>query len=160
MTVRTVVQTLSGATLAITATIPETYDTAGYESTDLVFTSIGEVEDHGSHGVQATIVEFTPVDTAVVAKMKGSKNYGQMDCVLGSVPGNSGQALLKTASESNNHYSIKITYPTGTGESTPEIHYLDVIVGSFEYQDGTVDDVQRINVSLALTRAPVVIAAT
>lgn len=160
MTVRTVVQTLSGATLAITATIPDTYDTAGYESTDLVWTPIGEVEDHGNHGVQATIVEFTPVDTAVVAKMKGSKNYGQMDCVLGSVPGNAGQALLLTAAESNNHYSIRITYPTGTGESTPAIHYLDVIVASFEYQDGTVDDVQRVNVGLALTRAPVVKAAT
>lgn len=154
MTGRTVVQSISGASIAICATIPNTYDAAGYQSTDLVFTLIGEVENYGNHGITATITEFTPVDTAVVTKIKGSKNYGTMNLMIGSIPGNAGQAILETAAESNNHYSIKMTYPDG------EVHYMDVLVAKKEYQDGSVNDISKIAVDLALCRKPVVVAAS
>jgi len=152
MAQRTVVETISGATLAISATIPATYDQAGYEATNVVFTAIGEVENYGNHGVNKTIVEFTPVDTSVVTKLSGSKNYGTMALTLGYLPSDAGQALLLTASESVAHYSIKLTYPD------TEVHYLDVIVAKFEYQDGSVNDVQRLSVDIALTRAPVIVS--
>jgi hypothetical protein len=150
---RTVVEALAGATLAISATLPETYDQAGYESTDLVFTEVGEIENYGNHGVTATITPFTPVDTATVAKVKGSKDYGNMALMVGNLPSDAGQAIVKAASESNNHYSIKITYPDG------EIHYLDVLVSKFEYQDGQVNDVRRISVEFAVCRQPVEVDA-
>ena len=150
---RTVVQSISGATLAISATLPATYDQAGYESTDLVYTAIGEIENYGNHGVTATITEFVQVDTAVVAKIKGSKNYGMMALAVGSIPGDAGQAILETAAESNSHYSCKLSYPDG------EVHYLDVLVAKKEYQDGSVNDVSRLAVDLAICRKPVVVAA-
>jgi len=151
MAQRTVVETIAGATLAVSASIPITYDEAGYSDTGMVYTLVGEVENYGNHGVVATIVEFTPVDTSVVTKLKGSKNYGTMACTLGNLPSDAGQAIFKLAAESNNHYSIKLTYPD------TEVQYLDVIVGSFEYVDGAVNDVQKVNVSLALARAPVIV---
>jgi len=151
MAQRIVVETIAGATLSVSADIPATFDEAGYASTDVVWTLCGEVENYGNHGVVATIVEFTPVDTAVVTKLKGSKNYGTMACTLGNLPSDAGQAILKLAAESNNHYSIRIIYPD------TETQYLDVIVGSFEYVDGAVNDVQKVNVSLALARAPVIV---
>lgn len=151
MAQRTVVQTVSGARLFISAAIPATYDQAGYESTDVPFTEIEEVENLGNHGLVATIVEFTPVKTAFVTKLKGSKNYGTMSVVLGNLPSDAGQAILKLAAESIAHYSIKLQYPDN------EIHYMDVLVGSFEYQDGTVNDVERINVQIALCRPPVIV---
>lgn len=150
---RSVVAALAGATIAISATLPETYDEAGYEGTDLVFSQIGDVEDHGNHGMTATVTEFTPVDTAVVAKVKGSKNYGNMSLMLGSVPSDTGQALARAASESNNHYSIKITYPDGI------VHYIDALVSKFEYQDGQVNNVQKIAMDFAICRKPVEVAA-
>jgi len=160
MTVRTAVLTNSGATLAISASIPATYDAAGYAATTIAYTAVGQIETHGAHGVTATMIEFTPVDTAVVAKLKGSKNYGTKALTIGYVPGDAGQVILKTASESNNHYSVKVTYPLGTGESTAEVHYLDVIVSKLEYQNGSVNDAQKCNVELAVSRAPVIVAAT
>lgn len=160
MTKRSTVVTIAGATLAITADIPATFDSSGYGGSNVIFNPVGQVENYGNHGVNAAIIEFTPVDTSIVAKMKGSRNYGTMALTLGSVPGDAGQALLKAASESNNHYSVRITYPLGTGEVTPEIHYLDVVVGKFEYQDGAVNDVQKISCDLALCRAPVIVSAT
>lgn len=160
MAERSVIQSLSGAVLSISATLPATYDAAGYGATGVVFTAIGEVEDHGNHGVRATITEFTPVQTAIVAKVKGSKNYGTKSLMVGYVPGNAGQALIRTASESNLHYSVRVQYPVGDGETTGEIHYLDVLVASAENQDGTVDNIRRMAVELAICRPPVIVDAT
>lgn len=153
MAARTVVGTISSATLAISASLPATYDAAGYGATTITYTTIGEIENFGNHGVTATITEFTPIDTAVVAKVKGSKNYGTMSLMLGSIPSNAGQVIVAAAAESNNHYSAKLTYPDG------EIHYLDVLVAKDEYQDGAVNDVMKRSVDLAICRKPVVVAA-
>jgi hypothetical protein len=151
MTQRTVIEGLSGAVLAISASLPATYDAAGYAATTVVFTTVGEVENFGNHGVTAAVTEFTPVETAVVTKIKGSKNYGTMSCTIGNVPGNAGQTIVKTASESTARYSVKITYPDTV------IHYMEVLVSKFEYVDGAVNDVQKVNVDFAVCRVPVIV---
>jgi hypothetical protein len=160
MTARSNIQSLAGALIALSATRPETFDAVGYQSTDLLFTEIGEVENFGNHGLTATITEFTAVGDAIVQKIKGSKNYGTMSMMAGYVPGNAGQVLLEAAAESTNRYSCKITYPLGDGEVTPEIHYLDVLVAKKENQDGSVNDVRKLAVDLAICKKPVVVAAT
>jgi hypothetical protein len=160
MSERTTLQTMSGATVAISATQPLTFDAAGYADTDLVFSTIGQAENFGEHGVTAQITAFTAINDAVVQKFKGSKDYGTMNFVLGNLPSDSGQDLLDTASESTNRYSLKITYPLGQGEVTPEIHYLDVLVASATFQDGSVNDVRKRAVALAVCRRPTIVAAT
>lgn len=160
MTARTDIQSLSGAVLSISATLPATYDAAGYGATGMTYTGVGEVENFGNHGMSATITEFTPVATGIVAKIKGSKNYGTMAMMLAHLPGNAGHILLETAAESTARYSVKIAYPVGNGESTGEIHYLDVLVAKKENQDGSVNDVRKLAVDLAICRKPVVVAAT
>jgi len=151
MTQRTVIESLSGARIGISAALPATYDVAGYDASAMVFTPIGEVENYGNHGMSAAVTEFTPVDTAVVAKVKGSKNYGTIALSMANLPSNAGQALLKTASESTAHYSIEIRYQDN------EYHYLDVLVSKLEYVDGAVNDVQKLNVDLAICRQPVIV---
>jgi hypothetical protein len=151
---RTNVGSIAGATLAISASLPATYDQAGYEASAMVYTAVGQVETWGNHGVTAQVSEFTPVDTARVNKVKGSKNYGKMALTLGSIPGDAGQVILKAASESNNHYSCKCTYPDG------EIHYLDVLVSKYEYQDGAANNIMKIGCELDLCNSPVIVAAS
>lgn len=153
MAENTVPVTVTGATLAISATLPATYDQAGYESTDMVYTTIGEIENFGNHGGTKQIVEFTPADTGVVAKMAGSKNYGTMSLTMAHIPTDAGQAILEAAFESTNHYSAKMTYPSG------RVHYMDVLVGKNENQDGDANAVQKTAVDLALARKPVKVAA-
>jgi hypothetical protein len=148
MTARTVIESLSGAVLSISASNPATYDLSGFGG--LGWTPVGQIENYGNHGMTAAVTEFTPVDTAVVAKVKGSKNYGTQSLVIGNMPGDAGQALLKAASESPNRYSVKILYPDTS------IHYLDALVSKFEYVDGAVNDVQKVNCDLVLCRAPVI----
>lgn len=151
MTQRTVVESLAGARIGISASLPATYDVAGYDASSLQFTPIGEVENYGNHGMSATVTEFTPVDTATVAKVKGSKNYGTMSLSMANLPSNAGQALLKTAAESLAHYSVELRYPDD------EYHYLDVIVTKLEYADGGVNDVHKLNVDFAICRKPVIV---
>lgn len=151
MVQRVVVQSLSGARIGISAALPATFDVAGYDVSSMVFTPLGQVENYGNHGMTATVTEFTPIDTATVAKVKGSKNYGVMSLTLANLPSDAGQAILKTASESNAHYSVEVRY------QDDEFHYLDVIVTKLEYVDGGVNDVQKLNVDLALCRKPVIV---
>ena len=154
------VQTLSGATIAISASLPATYDASGYGASGITYTSIGSVEDFGEHGGTAQVSEFTPVDTGVVQKIKGSINYGALNIMAAQVSSDGGQDIIDAAFASRNRYSVKITYPLRTGESTAEIHYLDVLVSKREFQDGAVDDVRKIAVDFEVCRAPVIVAAT
>lgn len=160
MTQRTTIQSTSGATLSLSATRPDTFDAAGYASTDIVWTAVAEIENYGNHGVTATVTEFTAISNAVVQKIKGSKNYGTMSLMLGYVPGDAGQIITETAVESTARYSAKISYPLGDGEVTAEVHYMDVLVSKRENQDGAVNDVRKLAVDLAICKKPVVVNAT
>ena len=73
MTSRSTIQSLQGARLYISAGRPDTFDQAGYESTDVVFTEIGEVENYGNHGVTATITNFVAVDDGVANPRHGTQ---------------------------------------------------------------------------------------
>lgn len=154
----TVLQTMSGATLAISASIPATYDAAGYGATGVAFTTVGHVENYGEHGGDANVSTFTAVNDGVVQKFKGSINYGALNLTLGCMSSDAGQDLIDTAFASRNRYSVKISYPARTGESTGEIHYLDVLVTRRTWQDGSVDDVRKLSATFEVCRAPVVVA--
>lgn len=156
----TVLQTMSGAMLAISATLPATYDAAGYGATGVVFTTIGHAENFGEHGGEKAVTNFTAVGDGVVQKFPGAVNYGAMSVMLGNMASDAGQDLVDAAFASRNRYSIKVTYPLRTGETTPEIHYLDALVTKRTWQDGTVDDVRKVSVTFELCRQPVVVAAT
>lgn len=154
MPAHTVVVTNAGSTLAISASLPATYDASGYGATTITYTAVGNIEDHGSHGVTSNITTFTPVDTNVVAKAKGAKNYGAKNITVANIAGDAGQVILKAASESTAHYSAKVTYADG------EIHYMDVLVKDYVYNDGTSDSNRTIGCVMELCRAPVIVAAS
>ena len=146
--------TNAGTTLSISASLPATYDAAGYAATTITYTAVGQVEDHGSHGVTANVTKFTPVDTNVVSKGKGAKDYGSKSIKIGNLASDAGQVIMKAASESTSRYSVKIAY------SDTEVHYLDVLVTKYEYNDGSSDNNRTINCTLEICRAPVIVAAT
>lgn len=160
MSERITVQTFEGAVLAISASLPATYDAAGYGATAMVYTAVGHVQTYGEFGMQAQVNTFTPVDTGVVFKTKGTKDYGNMSFTLGAVPGNAGQDIIQAASESKNRYSCKVTMPTGDLEATAEIYYFDVIVTKFAHPGGAANDNRLLNVDFAVCRKPTQVAAT
>ncbi|MDX1489734.1 MAG: phage tail tube protein [Pseudohongiellaceae bacterium] len=140
-------------TYAISEDLPSSYDASGYGATTVVFTNIGQVESFPEFGLEQALNEFNPIsgDTTYV---KGTKKYGQGPMMMADIPADAGQIIAKAASESNNHYSMKITYPDG------EIHYLDVLIAGWKLAAGGEGQVMKRSATVGVCRAPVVVAAS
>lgn len=152
-TAHSAVESFTDTTYAISASLPATYDAAGYGATTITYTTIGKVESFTAYGSKRAIIKFTPISGAI-EKMKGAPDYGDGDLVCGDVPADAGQVILKAAEASANHYSIKITYPDG------EIHYLDVIVSSWALSGAKEGAPLVRTATLGICKAPVIVAAT
>lgn len=152
MTAHTDVASITDTIYAISATLPATYDAAGYGATGLIYTTIGQVSQFTPYGSKRPVNKFQPIRGAV-QKTKGSPDYGDGDMQMADVPADAGQIILKAAEASPNHYSLKITYSDG------EIHYLDVIVASWELSGGKNGDPLIRTATLGICKAPTVVAA-
>jgi hypothetical protein len=137
---------------AISASLPATYDAAGYGATAMVYTTISEVESFLMYGSKSNINKFSPVKGAVT-KIKGARDYGEGDMVVADIPADAGQVILAAAEVSSNHYSMKITYPDG------EVHYLDVIVAGWQMAQSKEGEVMKRTASIGICKKPVVVAA-
>lgn len=152
MVERVIVESMVGRTLAISASLPATYDAAGYGATGMTYTAISELESIGAYGLVKDILEFVPVGTGVVTKLPGKINYGTLACVGAQMFADAGQDIVRTAAASNSRYSLKLTNPDTS------IVYFDVIVTKDEDQGGDVASIHKVNYEFAICRAPVMVA--
>ncbi len=139
-------------TYAISATLPATYDAAGYGATTITYTEIGRVESFPEFGAMREVNKFTPIK-GPVEYSKGVAEYGSGQMILADMPADAGQIILKAADASANHYSMKITYPDG------EIHYLDVLVSSWQMSQAASSQFMKRTATINVCKAPVVVAA-
>lgn len=135
--------TVAGTLIGISANIPATFNVAGY--TALTFTNIGSIEDGGEHGRTYNEVTFTPIDTRGTQKFKGSFNEGNKTLSIGYNSDDAGMILLKTALNSDNDYSFKVTYPGG------DIDYFQAKVMTLTKATGGVDSIRMASVELSIT---------
>ena len=126
---------------------------AGYAATTITYTAIGKVSEFLPYGSKRTVSEFVPIAGAVEFT-KGAPRYGQGSLVMGDIPADAGQVILKAAEASANHYSLKITYPDS------EVHYLDVLVSGWELSGGKEGAPMIRTATLNICKAPVVVAAS
>lgn len=144
-------QSLSGATFAMSASLPATEDSTGYGA--LSFSTVGNVTDFGSIGAETNLVSYTPVDTGIVNKRKGSKNYGSQSVTVVLDDDDTGQDLFKTAALSQNVYSFCVTKNDGS-----KYYYKGLVMG-FPIQLGTVDDMIQVSVPIEVDSKIVEVAA-
>jgi len=152
MPAHTATASYTDTTYAISASLPATYDAAGYGATTITYTAIGKVISFPALGSNRPTQEV-PLINAAVEFIKGSARYGTGDMTMGDIPADVGQVILKAAEASPNHYSLKITYPDG------EIHYLDVIVNKWELSQQAENTPMIRTAGIVLCKAPVVVAA-
>jgi len=152
MTAHTAPAGFVDTTYAACSTLPATYDASGYGATSLTYTTIGQVESFPEFGEIRSVGEFRPI-TGAVTKVKGTSNYGGGDMVMADIPADAGQVILKAAVASENHYSIKITYPDA------EVHYLDVLASSWKLTQASEGSFLKRTCGIQLCREPVVVAA-
>lgn len=153
MTAHTAVASHTDAVYAISASLPATYDAAGYGATTITYTTIGKVNSFLPYGSKRNVSEFVPI-TGAVEFTKGAPRYGQGDLTVGDLPADAGQVILKAAEASSAHYSVKVTYPDS------ETHYLDVIVSGWVLSGGKEGAPMIRTATLSICKAPVVVAAS
>lgn len=139
------VKTSAGTTLQVSATIPDSFDQAGYESTDLVYSTVGEVVNYGEFGRVYNLVTHNPVATRGTQKFKGSFNEGAMELQLGLDTDDAGQIIMKAAALSDNDYSFLVTTQNG------DKYYFQAKVMGFRVNVGSVDQVTGAAATLEIT---------
>lgn len=138
-------QTTAGATLALTATKPATYDKAGFEGAGMTYTPVGEITDLGSWGREYNLVSHNAIGDRRTKKLKGSYNDGQIQLQLGRDASDAGQVLLNTALNDDSDYYFKVTFQDG------EVQYFAAQVMSYTTEAGNVDQVVGSSVSIEIT---------
>lgn len=141
------------AIYAISDDLPATYDAAGYAATTQVYTTIGRVQSFPEFGATRPVTEFVPI-TGAVEYLKGAPRYGQGPMVVADMPTDAGQVICKAANDSAAHYSMKITYPDS------EVHYLDVLIAGWQLSAASEGAVMTRTATIAVCKAPVIVAAT
>jgi len=106
------IQTAAGATISMSASLPATYDAAGY--TALTYTNVGKLSSLPEFGITNEVVTLDLMDSRMRIKRKGAWDGGDIGAEFAFDSADAGQALLKTASTSDNNYSFKVTDQDGT----------------------------------------------
>lgn len=138
------VRTTAGTTLKISASIPATFDAAGYNAL-AGFTLIGEVTDLGELGREYNLVTHNPIDNRGTVKKKGSFNEGSLQLQLGIDEADAGQTLLRAALLSDNDYSFLITLQGGAKRA------FQAQAMKFKENAGSVDNIFAASLDLEIT---------
>jgi hypothetical protein len=148
------IKTSAGITLKIGPAHNVTYgeDTAGRTAAvtalkALIYKEIGEVEDAGELGDEASTADFTALANRRKRKVKGTFDAGTQQVTLGEDPTDEGQEAIKVALASDSNFAVMMDYGDGTAD-----YYL-VQVLSFRKQIGSADSIRKASVSLAINSA-------
>lgn len=145
----------TGVQIAITTSLPATYDETGYAAV-ADFTDIGEVLSVGAFGSQSDEITSQPLATGVTEFFKGFIQYGSFDLGLDRDSTDAGQAILAAASDGATKadaHSIKVTLPDG------EVIYMDARVFSYTVDIGSANSMVGSTAAIRINKKPVFVAA-
>lgn len=114
------------------------------------WTEIKEVEGLGSVGDTATAVEFTSLADGRKRKLKGTRDAGTMELVIGIDPTDAGQTALVAAEKTIFDYAFKIVLNDAPFAGTPSERYFIAKVMSVAEQFDQADNVMKLNASLGV----------
>lgn len=143
--------TATGSVLSIGGVHTSSIDTlAEYQA--LSWQAVGETEDLGEFGDEASIVPFTALSDARVRKSKGSRDAGDMEVVVGSDFLDGGQQALLAAEATAFTYAFKLEFPDAQSEDyTNTIAYFGAKVTSARVNAGQANNIVRTRPTLAIT---------
>jgi hypothetical protein len=144
-----------GTIVSVDDAAPATYDAAGFGA--LTWIACGELAELPAFGAEAALATHTPLSTGIVAKRRGSLNYGSVALTMAVSEDDAGQTLLQTAAEAaagtDASVSIKVELVNG------EIQYFTAQVMSYKVNVGNADAITMAEVTLEIDNAVVKVAA-
>lgn len=139
------IQATAGTTLGIVASLPATFDAAGYGA--LTYAMVGEITDLGEFGRVYEEIKHNPIGTRGTRKLLGSYDEQTLSLKLAIKVDDPGQIVLNAQLGVNTDSSIKITDPEGNA------YFMPVKIGSFKRAFGTVNNIINATVSLHISTA-------
>jgi hypothetical protein len=135
----------------VSATAPATYDATGFAA--LTWSACGELADLPAFGAEAALATHTPLKTGIVAKRRGSLNYGSVTLTMALSETDAGQTILQTkgsaAAGASALVSVKVALVNG------DIQYFTAQVMSFKTNVGNADAITMAEVTLEIDNSVV-----
>lgn len=134
-----------GTQLSVVKGAPATNDSSGFAA--LTYTDVGEVQNIPQFGGSREVPTHTPLDTGIVAKYAGSKNYGESSVTIALDNSDSGQGVLEEGFDGSGDgeiHSVKIA-------DTNHTVYFQAYITGFQYNWGDANTVTTIDVTFAIT---------
>lgn len=135
--------TNAGTIVSISASIPATFNAAGYGA--VTFTAIGQIESLTESGREYTPILFNGIQTRSTVKTKGSYDEGDVSFVIAYDKTDAGMVIAKAGLLSDADYSFKLAFPDG------EIKYFQAKVMSLKTGGGSVNDNRMANLNVSIT---------
>ena len=135
-----------GTVVSVSTTTPATYDAAGFAA--LTWSTCGELAELPSFGAEAALATHTPLATGIVAKRRGSLNYGSVALTMAVSDADAGQTVLQDSAEAaagtDAQVSVKVVLVNG------EIQYFTAQVMSYKVNVGNADAITMAEVTLEI----------
>jgi hypothetical protein len=141
------VQTLVETTISVSASLPATFDAAGYGA--LTFTAVGQVTDWTAGGQVYNVVTSNPIAQRSTDKYKGTFNNGADTITVNRDDDDAGQLIILAALTDDADYAFEVTYQDST------IDYFTGKVVSFDTVAGGADSIVQKTIQLERTRSTV-----
>jgi len=118
----------------------------------LSYTQIKGVDQIPAIGPSANVVKFTPLETGVVEKRKGSVDNGDPEVVLFLNNKDAGQLALVAAQATKNSYAFKVVLnDAASASATNTTFYFLAVVSSTNIEKGAADNITRRHATLNIT---------
>ena len=140
-----------GTVVSVSANAPATYDSAGFAA--LTWSPCGELAELPAFGAEAALATHTPLATGIVAKRRGSLNYGSVALTMAVSDTDTGQTVLQDSAEAaagtDAQVSVKVLLVNG------EIQYFTAQVMSYKVNVGNADAITMAEVTLEIDNSVV-----
>lgn len=144
-----------GTVVSVDDIPPATYDATGFGA--LTWASCGELADLPAFGAEAALATHTPLATGIVAKRRGSINYGSVTLTMAVSATDAGAAILETkadaAAGADALVSVKVELVNGA------IQYFTGQVMSYKTNVANADSITMAEVTLEIDNSIVKVAA-
>lgn len=135
-----------GTVVSVDDAAPATYDATGFAA--LTWAACGELAELPAFGSEAALATHTPLATGIVAKRRGSINYGSVTLTMAVSLSDTGQAVLIAKADavagSDATISVKVELVDG------QIQYFTAQVMSYKTNVANADSITMAEVTLEI----------
>ena len=135
-------RTSAGTKLFVSATLPATYDKAGFTAVGMVWKEVGEITDLGSFGKKYNLVTHNPLGDRKTVKRRGSYNNGTLALKMAHVAADAGQAVLEAAGDASLSFKVVTQGALSTYFFSGQVMGTTIEVGSVDQILGASVDIE------------------